>query len=179
MVPRSHENILMISSGFTASDEDRQPEAYSFNRMFISVGKITHDMAAFCFSKVSGENAIVKNRCDGSRPTRAYMFMTLPSNGPIEAIYLPYTVFAKGVFLYTTREISDKESQGRRCDHCREVSVSSRQRASIPQRDDIIVLFSEWVVGDVAETMPKAGYAAIDLRDLHHNDIRGDKHPSE
>lgn len=103
--------------------------------MLINVGKITHDMAAFWFSKVSGENAIVKNRCDGSRPTRACMFIALPSNGPIETIYLPYTVFAKGAFLYTTREVPDKESPAEDViivDRCLSLADNA---LSIPQPD--------------------------------------------
>ncbi len=91
----------MIPSGFATADELRESEPHVFNRMLMDGRKSTQDMMNFCFDKVSGKNGIMRKMCNGSRPTNTCRFVASPSRGPMHVVYLPYTVFDKGVFLYT------------------------------------------------------------------------------
>lgn len=93
-------SAYMIPSGFATSDELRESDSHVFNRMLMNARKDAQDIMNFCFDKISSKNGIMRKMCNGSRPTNTCRFVVSPSSGPMNTVYLPFTVFDKGVFLY-------------------------------------------------------------------------------
>ncbi|KAL9632965.1 MAG: hypothetical protein Q9164_004978 [Protoblastenia rupestris] len=94
-------DAYLIPCGFATAGELRESDFHMFNRMVVDGRKSSEDLMNFCFDKVSGKNGIMGKMCNGCRPTDTYRFVASPSKMHMSTIYMPPTVFEKGLFLYT------------------------------------------------------------------------------
>lgn len=92
--------VHMIPHGFAIGDELRSSDAYMMNKMVMEGRKDMHDVAKFCFDRISGKRGLLRKACNGTRPTNTFRFVATPSNGPLGVAYLPYHFFDKGQFVY-------------------------------------------------------------------------------
>jgi hypothetical protein len=93
-------SVYMIPQGFAVGDELRHSDAYVMNKMVMEGKKGIEDMAAFCFGRISGKRGILRKACNGTRPTNTFRFVASPSLGPMNAVYLPYHLFERGLFVH-------------------------------------------------------------------------------
>lgn len=93
-------SVYMIPHGFAIADELKSSDGYMMNKMVMEGRKGMEDVSKFCFDRISGKRGLLRKSSNGTRPTNTFRFVASPSEGPINAVYLPHHFFDKAQFVY-------------------------------------------------------------------------------